>query len=235
MEVKILSADDWPIILIADDDAMLARELAETFEDHSIASRVCGTWSALLAVLDGWQPDLIILDQRLGSQDTLLMLPALRQQTAAPVLFFTGNRSEADRVIGLELGADDFLLKPIAARELVARVRAHLRRSRRREAAPAGTWRIVPAERKVCSPDGAVVPLTSAEYDLLAILAASPGQPIDRPTLTREVLRRPLGADDRSLDKLVHQIRRKIGHGDAGEVIVSVRNLGYVFRGFPAA
>ncbi len=226
---------NFPEILVIDDDQVLAGELAETFTDHGFSSRVCYRWPDTLEMLEHWQPDLIILDQRLGAVDTLLMLPELRRLTAAPVIFLTGNRSEADRVIGLELGADDFLLKPVTAREMVARVRAHWRRTQRQSALPASGWRVVAAERRVTRPDDTTVPLTSAEFDLLALLAAHPGVAMDRETLTRDVLHRPVGIDDRALDKLVHQIRRKLGRGGAGEVIASVRNSGYVFRGFPEA
>ncbi|MGG5887100.1 response regulator transcription factor [Falsiroseomonas sp. HC035] len=222
-------------LLIVEDDAILAGELLETFADHGMAARSVDKWPAALKMLEDWQPDLIILDQRLGAVDTLLMLPALRALTAAPVLFLTGNRSEADRVIGLELGADDFLLKPIAGRELVARVRAHLRRTVRREAVPAGEWRIAPSERRLYRPDRSAVPLTAAEFTLLALLAERPGTPVDREVLTQQVLRRPYRAEDRSLDNLVHQIRRKLGCRGAGEVIVAIRNQGYAFNGFPEA
>ena len=232
-----------PNLLIIEDDAILVGELLETFAGHGIGARSADKWSAALAMLESWQPDLIILDQRLGAVDTLLMLPGLRALTSAPVLFLTGNRSEADRVIGLELGADDFLLKPIAGRELVARVRAHLRRTVRQDPVrrdpvrqdpvPAGEWRIAMAERRVYRPDRAVVPLTAAEFTLLALLAERPGTPIDREVLTQEVLRRPYRAEDRSLDNLVHQIRRKLGCRGAGEVIISIRNQGYAFNGFP--
>jgi DNA-binding response OmpR family regulator len=224
-----------PSLLIIEDDAILAAELVETFAEHGMAAKSADRWPAALQMLEGWQPDLIILDQRLGAVDTLLMLPGLRALTAAPVLFLTGNRSEADRVIGLELGADDFLLKPIAGRELVARVRAHLRRTVRRDPVPAGEWRIAAVERKVYRPDRSAVPLTAAEFTLLALLAEKPGSPVDREVLTREVLRRPYRAEDRSLDNLVHQIRRKLGCRGAGEVILAIRNQGYAFNGFPEA
>jgi len=223
-----------PSLLLIEDDIALSGELADTFADHGMQARAAASWPEALALLEGWQPDLILLDQRLGSVDTLLMLPQLRQITAAPVIFLTGNQAEADRVIGLELGADDFLLKPIAGRELVARVRAHLRRVQRRTGAPpAGQWRIAEGERRLYRPDGSAVPLTAAEFTLLARLAAQPGQPLDRDTLTQEVLRRPYRAEDRSLDNLVHQIRRKLGRRGAGEVITAVRNQGYAFSGFP--
>ena len=226
-------ADGSHSILLVDDDAELLGELAEAFSNAGILCRVCDNWAATLTLLDEWRPDLIVLDQRLGPVDTLLLLPVLRQHSSAPVLFLTGGRSEADRVIGLELGADDFLLKPISGRELVARVRAHLRRGEREEAPHSGEWRIVPLERKVLRPDGSAVPLTSTEFELLFTLAANPGVPVERDELSRHVLRRPFLAEDRALDNLVHQIRRKFGCSGAGEVIASVRNVGYVFRGYP--
>ncbi len=224
-----------PMVMVIDDDAVLLNELSETFSDNGIGCKVCDNWQSTLEILEGWQPDLIVLDQRLGAVDTLLLLPALRELTAAPVLFLTGSRNEADRVIGLELGADDFLLKPISGRELVARVRAHLRRAHRQDKPAVGEWRIAVTERKVFRPDGSVVPLTSTEFELLHLLVATPGVAIDRETLSRQVLRRAFHAEDRSLDNLVHQIRRKFGRSGAGEVIASVRNVGYVFRGYPEA
>lgn len=220
-------------ILLIEDDPILSGELVEIFVDHGIQARAIDEWQAALRLLEEYQPDLILLDQRLGALDTLMMLPALRSLTAAPVLFLTGNRNEADRVIGLELGADDFLLKPIAGRELVARVRAHLRRALRRPPHVTGEWKMLEAERRLLRPDGSPVPLTAAEFTLLAIMAAQPGVPIDRDTLTRQVLRRPFRAEDRALDNLVHQIRRKLGRRGAGEVISAVRNQGYAFSGFP--
>ena len=221
-------------ILLVDDDAELLGEMAEAFSNVGILCRSCDNWAAAIALLDEFRPDLIVLDQRLGPVDTLLLLPVLRQHSSAPVLFLTGGRSEADRVIGLELGAADFLLKPISGRELVARVRAHLRRGEREEPPQTtGEWRIVAVERKVLRPDGSTVPLTSTEFELLYTLAATPGVPVERDQLSLHVLRRPFVAEDRALDNLVHQIRRKFGCSGAGEVIGSVRNVGYVFRGYP--
>lgn len=220
-------------ILLIEDDPILSGELVDTFTDHGIEARAIANWSDALALLEQFQPDLILLDQRLGAVDTLMMIPALRHLTAAPILFLTGNRNEADRVIGLELGADDFLLKPIAGRELVARVRAHLRRATRLPVNASGEWKILEMERRLLRPDGTPVPLTAAEFALLALMAAQPGVPIDRDTLTQEVLKRPYRAEDRSLDNLVHQIRRKLGRRGAGEVISAIRNQGYAFSGFP--
>jgi DNA-binding response OmpR family regulator len=223
-------------ILIIEDDAALAEELADAFADHEMVARIEGDWSAALRLLEEWHPDLILLDQRLGPVNTLLRLPQLRELTAAPVLILTGNRTEADRIIGLELGADDSLLKPIASRELVARIRAHLRRAQRPGPEPTrGDWRMLAAGRRLLRPDGSAVPLTATEFALLALLASKPGVAMDRETLTRSVLHRAYRGEDRSLDNLVHQIRRKLGRRGAGEVITAVRSQGYAFGGFPEA
>ncbi len=220
-------------ILLVDDDVELLGELSEAFSNSGIACRVSESWSEALFMLETWRPDLIVLDQRLDSVDTLLLLPTLRQHTTAPVIFLTGSRSEADRVIGLELGADDFLLKPISGRELVARVRAHLRRSERLDRPPVGKWHISAVERKVVRPNGTAVRLTSTEFELFYALAASPGVAVERDQLSRQVFRRPFSPEDRALDNLVHQIRRKFACHGPSELIASVRNIGYVFCGYP--
>ena len=228
------SGEGQSAVLVVDDDEALLRAISEALSQSGIICRTCADWHSTLAMLEGWKPDLIVLDQRLGAFDTLLHFPSIRKLTSAPILFLTGSQNEADRVIGLELGADDFLLKPISSRELVARVRVHLRRANREvPAAPQGQWRITHVERRVYRPDGSVVQLTSAEFELLETLAATPGTPVTRDALSRQVLRRPNVDDDRSLDNLVHQLRRNLGFSDAREVIVSVRNVGYTFRGFP--
>ena len=230
------SSEDQDTVLLVDDDAVILQEMSEALEHSGITCRTCHDWQSTMTTLESWKPDLIVLDQRLGAFDTLLHFSAIRNITSAPVLFLTASRSEADRVIGLELGADDFLLKPISGRELVARVRVHLRRTHRDPPpSTAGQWRISSTERRIYRPDGTTVQLTSAEFDLLQMVATSPGSPVDRDALSRQVLRRPYTVDDRSLDNLVHQIRRKFGSGGAGEVIASIRNVGYVFRGFPEA
>lgn len=230
VRAAIESETPTPRVLFVEDDAVLAAELVETFVLQGMAARAAADWDAALALLADWPPDLVVLDQRLGRMDTLDRLPALRALTAAPVLMLTANRAEADRIAGLDLGADDFLLKPIASRELLARARAHLRRGPH---APVAGWRFAHERRLLLRPDGSEVPLTAAEFDLLALLAASPGAPVSRERLTEVVLRRPYRAEDRALDNLVLQIRRKLG---ADGVVRSLRNQGYAFTGFlPAA
>jgi two-component system OmpR family response regulator len=194
---------------------------------------VAPTWDAAMAELASGKPDLVLLDQRLGAVDTVPLLPRLRAMTAAPVLILTGNRAEADRIVALEIGADDFLLKPTSGRELVARIRAHLRRAGvGGDVAGAAEWRLNVGERRLIRPDGTDVPLTAAEFDLVAVLAEHAGRTLDRDELTQRVLGRPWRPDDRALDNLVLHVRQKLGPG-CERTIATVRNRGYVFTAFP--
>ncbi len=232
-----------PNVLIVEDDEALAEEMALTLSDYGMRPTTAATWEAAIAAVEASAPDLVVLDQRLGRVDTLPRIGTLRALTDAPVLILTGNRAETDRIVALEIGADDFLLKPISGRELVARIRAHLRRvqqtrqpEKEREKEPdqpqPGNWTLLTVERELRRGDGSVVPLTGAEFDLLAVLAEAPGHPVDRETLTKRVLRRPWRPDDRALDNLVMHLRRKLGPG--GErAITAIRSQGYVFTGFP--
>ena len=243
------AAGPLPRVLIVEDDQALAEEMALILADYGMRPLTAATWEAATAVVDAEHPDLVVLDQRLGRIDAVPRIGLLRGMTDAPVLVLTGNRAETDRIVALELGADDFLLKPISGRELVARIRAHLRRvpparEPRPPALPAplplplvapggeGGWRLLVVERELRRGDGSRVPLTAAEFDLLAVLAETPGQPIDRETLTRRVLRRPWRPEDRALDNLVLNLRRKLGPG-GDRAVSAIRGQGYAFTGFP--
>ncbi|MGG5810994.1 response regulator transcription factor [Falsiroseomonas sp. CW058] len=232
-------------VLIVEDDESLAEEMAITLTDYGLLARQAHSWDAALSAVATAEPDLIVLDQRLGRVDTLPRISELRGLTGVPIVVLTGNRVETDRIVALEIGADDFVLKPISGRELVARIRAHLRRATALSrpavppplpAPPAASadqgWHLSRSGRELRRPDGSPVPLTAAEFDLLALLAELPGRPVDRDTLSQRVLRRGWRPDDRALDNLVMQLRRKVGEG--GErMIAAVRSQGYAFTGFP--
>lgn len=221
------------VILVVEDDADLAQEIADTLSDYGMRPIVAPAWDAAMAELASGKPDLVVLDQRLGTVDTVPLLPRLRAMTAAPVLILTGNRAEADRIVALEIGADDFLLKPTSGRELVARIRAHLRRAGAGgDVAATAEWRLNVGERRLTRPDGTDVPLTAAEFDLVAVLAEHAGRTLDRDELTQRVLGRPWRPDDRALDNLVLHVRQKLGPG-CERTIATVRNRGYVFTAFP--
>ncbi len=238
-----------PTVVVADDEAALTGEVADYIQRYGMRAIEVNSFGDLVAVLQQQKVDAILLDQRFGTVDTLVMLPQLRSMTDVPILMHTGNREEMDRVLGLEQGADDFLLKPVSGRELVARLRAHLRRPSVRPAfapaapaapvavaAPARTgWRVVQAERRVYRPDGTPLRLTTAEFDTLSALAQTPGETRTRDELTRLVFRRDWRPGDRAVDNAVLHLRQKL-QDDLGEAcIVTVRQMGYVFAGFPPA
>lgn len=224
-------------VLIVEDDADLAREIHDTLDGYGMRPSVALSWDAAIAAVPQVAPDLVLLDQRLGPVDTVPLLPQLRALTNAPVIILTGNRAEVDRIVALEIGADDFLQKPITGRELVARIRAHLRRvaesaPRPEPQQPSPAWRLNIQARTLHRPDGTELVLTAAEFNLLVALVEAQGQPLDREELTRRVLGRPWRAEDRALDNLVLHLRQKLGPG--GErTIATIRNRGYAFTIFP--
>jgi DNA-binding response OmpR family regulator len=226
-------------VLIVDDDVELAEEMAEALSAYGIQSRIAHEWRTMVERLEEGGQDLILLDQKLGRTNSLTQLAQLRSKVNVPILLLTGNPNVVDRLLGLELGADDFLQKPISGRELSARVHAHLRRDdRARQAvapppAPAPGWRLSEIQRRLYKPDGSIVPLTSAEFELLLVLTNPPGVPVSRADLTMRILKREYRASDRAMDTLVCRVRRKLGCSTHSECIVAVRNGGYVFTGFP--
>jgi DNA-binding response OmpR family regulator len=185
-------------------------------------------------------PDLLLLDVMLPGASGLDLLRRLRaEDRRMPVMMLTARGEEMDRVLGLELGADDYVAKPFAPRELVARVRALLRRAAPAEAAsgqPArrlgfAGWVLDPARRDLTAPDGAAVDLSGAEYDLLLAFLEHPGRVLSREQLL-EVAKRRVGVDpfDRSVDVQVSRLRRKIEpEADSPPLIKTIRGAGYVF------
>ncbi|NGM19519.1 response regulator transcription factor [Roseomonas stagni] len=224
-----------PLVLLADDERELTDEMAAYLQRYGLRTLVANSFTAALAILDTQRPDAIILDQRLGPVDTLPHLPELRARTDAPILIVTGNREETDRVLGLELGADDFLVKPVSGRELVARLRARIRRPGNAAAPPPrrDRWRLQPVERRLLRPDGTVLDLTTAEFELLAVMAAQPGEVQTREALTQLVFRRPWRPGDRAVDNAVLHLRQKLAPELGERCIVTIRQVGYVFIGFP--
>jgi DNA-binding response OmpR family regulator len=243
--------DSGPVILVADDESDLTQEICDYLARYGMQPVPVNSFAAAMAVLTTRTVDAIILDQRFGPVDTIPLLPTLRAVTQAPILMHTANREETDRVLGLELGADDFLVKPVSGRELVARLRARLRPRPVPASAtpipvspqltltmpaprPPRAWRISAVERRVWRPDGSLLHLTTAEFETLAALSAKPGEVRTREDLTRIVFRRTWRPGDRAVDNAILHLRQKLS-AELGEgCIVTVRQMGYVFTGFPA-
>lgn len=228
-----------PRVLLIEDDAQLGPEVADTLRRYEMQCAWAPDWLQATKRLRAERFDVVILDQWLGRIDSLSRLNELRALTDAWIVVLTANRSEVDRIFALEVGADDFLLKPVSGRELVARLRARLRRHEPKQpSAETGRqqerWRIVDMERRIYGPEGQAVPLTSTEFALLRALMETPGVPVDRETLSRKILKRGYTTEDRALDNLAHNIRQKIvAPVGRAPVIISVRNRGYAFTGLP--
>jgi two-component system response regulator CpxR len=219
-------------ILIVDDDRALCSLLAEYLQREGFVVDVAHDSETALAQLQNQttRPDLLILDVMMPGRDGLDTLRELRLQYRLPVIMLSARGEAVDRVIGLELGADDYLAKPCLPRELLARVRAQLRRNTPVAAGmlQVGTLRLQPGERRAYA-DEKELSLTGAEFLLLLALAQRAGELVDKAALTRIALGRELERFDRSVDVHVSRLRHKLLEASAQSPrIESVRGAGYV-------
>lgn len=219
-------------ILIVDDDRALCSLLAEYLQREGFVVDVAHDSETALAQLQNQttRPDLLILDVMMPGRDGLDTLRELRLQYRLPVIMLSARGEAVDRVIGLELGADDYLAKPCLPRELLARVRAQLRRNTPVAAGmlQVGTLRLQPGERRAYA-DEKELSLTGAEFLLLLALAQRAGELVDKAALTRIALGRELERFDRSVDVHVSRLRHKLLEASAQSPrIESVRGAGYI-------
>ncbi len=220
-------------ILIADDDRDLAGLLADYLRHESYTVEMVHDGAAALERLASTalpRPDLLILDVMMPGRDGLETLKDLRQKHGLPVIMLSARGEPVDRVIGLELGADDYLAKPCLPRELLARVRARLRTPT--TATPAEPITIgglhIDVMTRRATVDGRELELTGAEFSLLLALATRPGQVVDKAVLTREGLGREIERFDRAVDVHISRLRRKLAEAAAtAPGIDAVRGSGY--------
>jgi two-component system OmpR family response regulator len=228
-----------PCVLVVDDDATTRHMVVNHLEDHNMRAISASGREEMARLLAAGEPSLVILDLPLREENGLDLLRDIRSRSDVPVIIIIGDRrDEIDRVVGLELGADDCITKPFGLRELLARVRAVLRRDARRLAplrGPArgccrfGAWQLDPRRRRLINPDGAPVALTKGEYTLLIAFLDAP-----RRLLTREHLLQATRVHedvaDRSIDVQVLRLRRKLEiDPSAPRVIQTKRGVGYLF------
>jgi two-component system OmpR family response regulator len=227
-------------IVIVEDDGEMRNLVARLLREASFRVSTARDGREMWEILESsaGYPDLILLDVMLPGASGLDLLRRLREGSRVPVLMLTARGEEMDRVLGLELGADDYVAKPFAPRELIARVRALLRRATPAEAQPdprsrrlgfAG-WVLDTARRELSSPDGVAVDLSGAEYDLLLAFLEHPQRVLSREQLL-EVAKRRVGSDpfDRTVDVQVSRLRRKIEpEENSPSLIKTVRGAGYV-------
>jgi two-component system OmpR family response regulator len=228
---------DGPHILLVEDDAQISHMLADVLAESGFDTATAATAADMDAVLGRGSIDLILLDIMLPDEDGLSICRRLRASSGIPIIMLTALKEDVDRIAGLEIGADDYVTKPFNSRELVARIRALLRRTqadslpheRPRLFRFAG-WCVDPAARQVHNPDGLQVSMTSAEFDLLVAFCSHPGRILTREqilALTHGGLAGPVA---RSIDVHVSRLRQKI-EADPREpaLIKTVRLGGYVF------
>ncbi|MDC7786808.1 response regulator [Rhodoplanes sp. TEM] len=224
------------LIAIVEDDDEIRRLVAGLLVQEGFAVAPAAGGADLDALLARETPDLVILDLMLPGEDGLSICRRLRARSALPILMLTAKGDAIDRVVGLELGADDYLVKPFEPRELVARVRAVLRRTRGMpEAAASRRYAfegfVVDLDaRQLETSDGAPVPLTSAEFDLLACFVQRPRRVLSRDQLLDWTRGRDAEPFDRTIDMTISRLRRKIDQAAPGTTLITtVRNTGYLF------
>jgi two-component system OmpR family response regulator len=239
-------ADRSPHILVVDDDREI-RDLTSRFlRKHGFRVDDAGNGREMDARLADGRFDLIVLDLMMPGEDGLTICRRLRSDSDIPIIMLTALGEETDRIVGLEMGADDYLPKPFNPRELLARIKAVLRRggSDAPDApAPAGGrvlvfegWRIDLARRELTAPDGALVALTAGEYDLLVAFAERPQRVLSRDQLLDLTRGRDAGPFDRSVDVQLSRLRRKIENDPKDPVLIkTVRGGGYIFTAGVAA
>jgi two-component system OmpR family response regulator len=225
-------------ILFVEDDRDIRTLLADFLAREGFAVEVAEDGAGVDRALARAQPDLVILDIMLPGEDGLSICRRVRARSAVPVIMLTAKSDDIDRIVGLELGADDYLGKPFNPRELLARIRAILRRTDRSASTPQARRRrsfasfVVDLDaRSVDTTDGTRVPLTSAEFDLLACFVERPRRVLTRDQLLDWTRGRSADPFDRTIDVTVSRLRKKLGGADpaASALVTTVRNGGYLF------
>jgi two-component system OmpR family response regulator len=222
-------------ILIVDDDPEIRSLLARYLGGQGFRVSVAADRRECLSRIADGHPDLVVLDVMLPDGSGLDVCRELHQERPhLPVILLTALKEDVDRIIGLELGADDYLGKPFNPRELVARIKAVLRRGSQAEPpAHAGTtyefsrFEVIPDSRRVLCQDGTEIELTGAEFDLLRVFLERPGRLLSRDQLLDLTQGRERDPFDRSIDVLMSRLRRKLGESETSAIFKTVRNGGY--------
>ncbi|MFZ6656596.1 response regulator [Undibacterium sp. TJN19] len=229
-------------VLLVDDDEEICALLCTYLKKFGISCSATHNGVAMRAALEQHHFDVILLDLMLPDEDGLSLLRQLRRQAKTPVIMLTARGEFSDKILGLESGADDYLIKPVDTRELVARIQSVLRRSatssRQLHDQPVhqttelhfGSWTLTLATRHLCSPDKMVIPLSNAEFRLLYAFVHRPGQILSRDQLLDFARNKSSEVFDRSIDLLVSRLRQKLGDDPRHPTLLkTVRGEGYMF------
>ncbi len=226
-------------IIVVDDDSEIRRLLTRFLKGHGYSVTAVADAQSLFDTLTKQPADLIILDLMLPHSDGLDICRKIRATSTVPIIMLTAKREETDRIVGLEIGADDYLTKPFNPRELLARMKAVMRRVN----APPGQiggraardylfegWRVDSLRRELFNPAGVVVDLSGGEYDLLISFLEAPQRVLSRDHLLEIARNRASTGFDRSIDTQIYRLRRKLDSSDENDsVIKTVRGAGYMF------
>ena len=241
MPPSIAACTNAPHVVAVDDDPSIRQLIANYLVDHDFRVTAVTSEREMRSVMDRDPANLVVLDLRLGREDGLQIARTLREETKLPIIILTGMRDEADRVMGLELGADDYLTKPFSPRELLARIRALLRRARMHETVSEVVsnvrayrfdgWELNVRLRRLRAPAGEAIALRNAEFNLLLAFLTTPQRVLSRERLLELSRLHNAEVYDRSIDVLVGRLRRKIeAQPRTPSVIVTERGAGYVFK-----
>ena len=240
--MAIIDVMDTPsTILIVDDDRDIRMLLADYLEANGYRAGGVADGTAMWQALAQARPDLIVLDLNLPGDDGLTLCRKLRVDSSVPVIMLTARNEPLDRILGLEMGADDYLPKPFEPRELLARIRSVLRRSHAMPSNVTGDkaqrirfsgWTLDLSARHLLNPDGLVIMLSGAEFRLLRVFLEQPNRVLNRDQLLNLTQGRDADPFDRSIDIQISRLRQKLGE-DARlpQIIKTVRNGGYVLAG----
>jgi two-component system OmpR family response regulator len=232
-------------ILIVDDDAEIRDLLREYLQKHGYRVATAANGRELRTAMSTARPDLLVLDLMLPGEDGLELCRDLRTDSNVPIIMLTARGDETDRIVGLEMGADDYLPKPFSPRELLARIKSVLRRARalpenlKQEEVSSyrfAGWMLDVLTRNLTSPEGVVIALSGTEFRLLRIFLDHPNRVLTRDQLIDLMLSRDASPFDRAIDVQVSRLRHRLGE-DAKEpaIIKTVRGQGYVFAAGVAA
>jgi len=215
-------------ILIVEDEPKLAKLLADYLHAASFATRSLGDGRDVVPAVRNAAPDLILLDLMLPGKDGVTICREVRAFSEVPIVMVTARVEEIDRLLGLELGADDYICKPFSPREVVARVKAILRRVQRRHDPSTVPRLVIDDDRFLATLDGRALPLTPVEFRLLRTLAARPGRVFPRQKLLDQLYADHRVVSDRTVDSHVKNLRRKLHDADPeSEVIRAIYGIGY--------
>ena len=230
-----------PRVMLIEEDEVLAMRLLQAMERAGFSASWAKTGTDSLSLKASLRPDVVLMDLAFSDMSGMALLTRLVEARDCGIIVISGMNDEADRIVGLELGADDYMAKPPGLRELVARIRAVHRRVSNgaetrvtRQATPAlhvGPIRINVLNRTVHTADGQHIALTSAEFAALETLASAAGTAVSRDVLSKAALRRPWQPEDRSVDQLVFNLRHKLPTDEGGGMLIqSIRGSGYWLR-----